>query len=49
MSCEAPQLEFAVFLPSGRLLARAAELILPKSLPFGAFLAVCANVGAAES
>lgn len=48
MPCEAPQLEFAVFLPSGRLLARAAELILPKSLPSGAFLAVCANVGAAR-
>jgi SAM-dependent methyltransferase len=44
MPCAAPQLEFAVFLPSGRLLARSAELVLPKTLPFGAFLAVCADV-----
>lgn len=44
MPCGAPQLEFAVFLPSGRLLARSAEFVLPKSLPFGAFLAVCADV-----
>ena len=42
MPCEAPQLEFAVFLPSGRAYARAAELVLPKSLPVGAFLAACA-------
>lgn len=48
MPCEAPQLEFAVFLPSGRLLARWAELAMPKSLPLGAFLAVCADVRAAS-
>lgn len=41
--CEAPRLEFAVFLPSGRLFARWAELVLPGHLPFGAFLAVCAD------
>jgi len=39
MPCEAPQLEFAVFLPSGRAYARAAELVLPNSIPVGAFLA----------
>ena len=42
MPCEAPQLEFAVFLPSGSVFARAAEFVLPKSLPVGAFLAACA-------
>jgi len=48
MECEAPQLEFAVFLPSGHLFARTAELVLPKSLPFGAFVAACANTRASS-
>jgi ubiquinone/menaquinone biosynthesis C-methylase UbiE len=43
MPSAAPQLGFAVFLPSGRLFARSAELILPANLPLGAFLAVAAT------
>jgi ubiquinone/menaquinone biosynthesis C-methylase UbiE len=43
MPSAAPQLEFAVFLPSGRLFARSAELVLPRNLPLGAFLAVAAT------
>ena len=43
MPCDGLQLEYAVFLPSGRAFARAAELVLPKSLPVGAFLALCAD------
>lgn len=43
VACDVPQLEFAVFLPSGRLLARSVEIVLPRRLPFGAFLAVCAG------
>jgi SAM-dependent methyltransferase len=41
---EAAQLKFAVFLPSGNMLARWAELAIPKSLPLGSFLAVCGAV-----
>jgi SAM-dependent methyltransferase len=44
MPCKAPALESAVFLPSGRPLARCAERILPATLPLGAFIAVCADV-----
>lgn len=43
MPSEAPQLGFAVFLPSGRLFARSAELVVPTSLPLGGFLAVAAT------
>ena len=41
MPCHAPCLEFGVFLPSGRALARAAERVMPGGVPVGAFLAVC--------
>lgn len=34
-----PQLEFAIFLPSGSRFARFAERALPRRLPLGAFLA----------
>jgi SAM-dependent methyltransferase len=44
MPSKPPRLGYAVFLPSGRWLARTAEPLLPQSLPFGAFLAVCADV-----
>lgn len=39
-----PRLEFAVFLPSAGSLARLAEHALPRRLPFGAFLAVLAQL-----
>ncbi len=42
MPCDGLQLAYAVFSPSGRAFARAAELVLPTSLPVGAFLAACA-------
>jgi len=43
MPCEAPQLEFAVFLPAGGLFARVVEIAAPTSFPFGAFLAASAG------
>jgi ubiquinone/menaquinone biosynthesis C-methylase UbiE len=44
MPCDAPQMGYAIFVPSGGRLARSAERVLPKKLPFGAFLAVSASV-----
>ena len=41
--CEEPRLAYAVFLPGGGLLARAAEKATPTSVPLGAFLAAAAG------
>lgn len=45
----APELRFAVFLPSGGRVARALETIAPGRLPFGAFLAVSIELNAVSA
>jgi SAM-dependent methyltransferase len=46
MPCEGLNLEYAVFLPAGRRLARCVERAMPKGVPLGGFLAVSADVQA---
>ena len=44
MPCEGLQLAYGVFFPSGHLLARSAERVVPRNIPCGAFLAASASV-----
>jgi SAM-dependent methyltransferase len=46
--CGRRQVAFGVFMPSASLLARAVERAVPMTLPFGGFLAVCAEVRTAS-